>query len=96
MKVYQPTSRFYSNIEYGYFQNQLIVYPPVIDYKNLTLLNSHTIKSNEEFKPDAISLAEYGDPNWLWAIMGFNQFDSVSELYLGRVIGIPDITAING
>ena len=51
-----------------------------------------TVPSYLARRPDLISYAEYGDPDYGWLIMEYNDiFDPWDELYPGRTLKIPSL-----
>lgn len=93
MAKYSSGSRF-RKAEYGTFRNKSVVYAKTIDYSLFESVNTYTVTSGAEFRPDLVSVAVYGRPDLGWIIMAYNQFDHSNELTAGRTLKVPSAQGI--
>lgn len=49
---------------------------------------------SEEGRPDLISFKIYGDVQFWWVIMIYNNIVDVDDLNIGRILSIPDIDSL--
>jgi hypothetical protein len=93
MSVYSVESR-YNTAKVGTFRGKNILYTEYIDYNQVEIIDSFTITVDLEFRPDLISLAVFGSDKLWWLLMSVNKFDSISSLYAGRTIKVPNISGL--
>jgi hypothetical protein len=93
MANYNRGSR-YRTASTGMFRGKNVLYPEFIDFSQVEIINSYTIPVEAEYRPDLISLNVFRRDDLWWIIMATNNFDSVNQLYAGRIIKVPNINGL--
>ena len=58
--------------------------------KNLPEKQKYFVQS-EEGRPDMISYSAYGDTQYWWIILLYNDIDDVDDLTIGRILSLPQV-----
>lgn len=58
--------------------------------KNLPEKQKYFVQS-EEGRPDMVSYSAYGDTQYWWIILYYNNIDDVDDLTIGRILSLPQV-----